>query len=216
MTTDSRMASGQARSLARKQILAIALLFALPIVLAWVVFSRGWLPHSTTNHGVLIQPPLALTPSGWTTRQGKPFQRTDLLGFWNLLLVVDGACQKPCVDTLDLLRRLRIALGADLGRVHLLLLQPQGSPAPSLPEVSMPVVSELLAPGERVAGLLAKSVDGGASGKGVFIVDYRAYNMMTYSFPLDGSGMLKDVKHLLKLSDPQFERNQQPAQDSKR
>ena len=181
------------------------------MLLAWALFSLGWFPSAKSNHGELIDPPQAVSTADWSTRAGKEFGRADLLGYWNLLLVVDGNCEQECMDSLDLLRRLRLALGVDSRRIHLLLLQPQGAPRAALPDVSNPVVRELLAPTSRVDALLAQSSDGAE--KGVFIIDYRAFNMMTYPVPFDGSGMLDDVEHLLRVSNPQTERNQQQAQD---
>lgn len=214
MTTDiESTSSGQVRRRARMQILIIAGLFAGPMLLAWLLFTMGLRPSGTTNHGKLIQPPQAMAPSDWTTRSGTPFSRAELLGYWNLLLVVDGRCERVCLESLDLLRRLRLALGANADRVHLLLLQPRGAPAPDLPEVSQPVVFELLAPNTRIASLLAKRAGTADGGTGVFIIDYRAFNMMTYPVPFDGSGMLDDVEHLLKVSNRQVERNQQQSQD---
>lgn len=213
MTTDIESTSGQVRRRARTQLLIVVGLFVVPALLAWALFASDWIPSGTTNHGELIQPPEAMAPSDWTTRTGKPFSRADLLGYWNLLLVVDGRCEQSCMESLDLLRRLRLALGAESDRVHLLLLQPQGAPAADLPDVSQPVVFELLAPSNRIASLLAKSADGAGTGEGVFIVDYRAFNMMTYPVPFDGSGMLDDMEHLLRVSNRQVERNQQQSQD---
>lgn len=214
MTTDTESTSGRVRRRARTQMFLIAVLFAGPILLAWALFASGWRPGGTTNHGELIQPAVAMAPSDWTTRTGKPFTRADLLGYWNLLLVVDGRCEQSCIESLDLLRRLRLALGENFDRVHLLLLQPQGTPAADLPDVSMPVVFELLAPGHRIAALLAKSAGETGGDKGVFIVDYRAFNMMTYPVPFDGRDMLDDVEHLLRVSNRQIELNhQQQSQD---
>ncbi|MDN5850601.1 MAG: hypothetical protein L0H63_13345 [Nitrococcus sp.] len=205
MTTNTDSGAGKIRHPARIQLLLIVALFSVPVLLAWVVFFGGWQPSSTSNNGELLQPAQALAPSDWTTREGEPFGRVDLVGYWNLLLVVDGRCDQACMELLDLLRRMRIALGVNASRVHLLLLQPRGAPAPDLPEVSNPVVFELLAPESRIASLLAKSAGGEGVGRGVFIVDYRAFNMMTYPLPLDGSGMLDDVQHLLRVSNPQSE-----------
>ncbi|EAR21917.1 hypothetical protein [Nitrococcus mobilis] len=213
MTTDIESTSGQGRRRARMQILIIAGLFAAPMLLAWLLFTMGLWPSGTTNHGKLIQPPQAMASSDWTTRSGTPFGRADLLGYWNLLLVVDGRCERVCLESLDLLRRLRLALGANADRVHLLLLQPHGAPAPDLPKVSQPVVFELLAPNPRIASLLAKRAGTAEGGTGVFIIDYRAFNMMTYPVPFDGSGMLDDMEHLLRVSNRQVERNQQQSQD---
>lgn len=213
MITDIESTPRQVRGRARTQLLIVVVLFAVPALLAWVLYTGGWAPSSTTNHGELIQPAQAMAPNDWTTRTGKPFSRADFLGYWNLLMVVDGRCEQSCMESLDLLRRLRLALGAESDRVHLLLLQPQGTPAADLPEVSHPIVFELLAPGNQIASLLAKSAGKTGGGKGIFIVDYRAFNMMTYPLPLDGRGMLDDVEHLLRVSNRQVERNQQQSQD---
>ncbi len=213
MTTDIEPTSGQVRRRGRIQILIIAGLFAGPMLLAWLLFRADLRPSGTTNHGELLKPPQAVAPSNWTTRSGKPFTRADLLGYWNLLLVVNGNCERVCLESLDLLRRLRLALGANADRVHLLLLQPQEAFAPDLPKVSQPVVFELLAPNAQIDSLLAKRAHTAGEGAGIFIIDYRAFNMMTYPVPLDGSGMLDDMEHLLRVSNRQVERNQQQSQD---
>ncbi|MDN5871411.1 MAG: hypothetical protein L0H73_11905 [Nitrococcus sp.] len=202
MTIDTKFFFGKIRYPARFQFLLIVALFTAPVVAALVAFWGGWWPTSTSNNGELLEPPIAMAPSEWTTREGESFGRADLVGYWNLLVVVDGPCDAWCMETLDVLRRLRIALNRNAGRVHLLLLQPRGAPPPDLPEVSNPVVFELLAPASSIASLLAQSAGGKGAGRGVFIVDYRAFNMMTYLLPLDGSGMLDDVQHLLRVSNP--------------
>ncbi|HET8701073.1 MAG TPA: hypothetical protein VFL97_05350 [Nitrococcus sp.] len=211
MTTDTTSAARLRQRRIRMQMLIVAALFAVPLLLAWVLFAGHWIPNSTTNHGQLIEPPQAMAPSDWTTRAGKSFSRADLLGYWNLLMVVDGACEQTCMKSLDLLRRVRLALGANSDRVHLLLLQPQGAPAPDLPKVEQPVVFNLLAPNNRIAPLLAKSASEPGKRKGIFIVDYRAFNMMTYPVPLDGRGMLDDMEHLLRVSNREAERSQQQS-----
>lgn len=205
MTIDNESAARRIQRRTRAQIVIIVALFSAPVLLAWVVYVGGWQPSSTSNNGELLQPAQALAPSDWTTREGEPFGRANLVGYWNLLLVVDGRCDPSCMETLDLLRRLRIALGANASRMHLLLLQPQGAPPPDLPEAANPVVFELLAPEPSIVSLLAKSAGGEDAERGVFIVDYRAFNMMTYPLPLDGSGMLDDVEHLLRVSNQQSE-----------
>lgn len=198
----------------RTQILVIAAIFLAPLLLARLLLTTGWVPGGRSNHGELIEPPQQMAPSEWMTRSGEPFGQDDFMGYWNLLLVVDGACGQSCMESLDLLRRVRIALGEDAGRVHLLLLQPRGAPRAPLPERIRPLIIELVAPADQVADLLAKSAGGSGSEMGIFIIDYRAFRMMTYPLPLNASGMLEDVEQLLDASNAAYERSLRQTQDS--
>ncbi|NLO80866.1 MAG: hypothetical protein GX093_11315 [Xanthomonadaceae bacterium] len=175
-------------------ILLFALFFA-PALLAWLLVLSGWRPASLTHHGELIQPPRPVAELVLGGAAG-----TDLFaGLWSLLLVVPSECGDDCRQALDGLQRVRIALNKDAGRVQLLLALPNGVAAPA----PMPAGVALL----RLPAAQASSL---ASGNGaalaVHIVDPFEYRMMRYAAPFDASGLLKDLRRLLRLSNEEIER----------
>jgi hypothetical protein len=80
-------------------ILLLIAMFAAPGVAAYLFYQHPhWLGTSRTNKGVLLTPAVALDS---LNSQSK----------WSLVLVKKQACRKNCLQQLDLLARVRLALG---------------------------------------------------------------------------------------------------------
>lgn len=85
----------------------LVLLFAAPGLIAYIAYLHpNWL-HQNTNHGKLLQPP----PRLHTTHPQK----------WQLLYWSPQSCTRICMQRLDALARLRLALGRRLYYVDLVL-----------------------------------------------------------------------------------------------
>lgn len=104
------------KNLGARSVILIAVLFAVPIMLAmWLRFgATGWQPD-TTNHGELIEPPIALEAVRDDARYA---------GYWLVLRIAPAVCNEDCADLKATLARLRVALGEDQHRVKFVAVKP--------------------------------------------------------------------------------------------
>lgn len=178
----------------------IALAFFGPTVVALVLVESGWRPGGRVNHGELVNPvePMAALP---LAESGAPADPALWLGRWSLLLSSAQACASRCEETLSLLGRVHVALNKDQDRVQVGLVLPGGTGFPALPErvLRLHAPAPLLRDWAELAGA-------GEDGMTVQLVDYRGQRMMSFPTPLDGSGLLKDLRRLLRLSKEEVER----------
>jgi len=190
----------RAQTWGRVQIIALAVMFFGPALLAWIMVLNDWRPSATTNHGRLVQPPEKMVTDGWRWASGAALREDWFTGHWTWLVPIDGPCGSACEGMLDVLRRARIALDKDADRVEIVTLQPAGAP---LPSSEFRGLRSALAPARSVRSLLPDDAQ-----RGVSVVDYQAFRMMAYPVPLDGSGLLDDMERLLKLANERVERYQ--------
>lgn len=180
----------------RLMLVLIFLAFFGPAVAAWILIETGWRPGGHVNHGDLVQPvqPMAQAP---LSTAAAPIEPALWLGRWSLLVTAAEDCGRHCQETLNLVGRIHVALNKDQDRVQVGLVLPQGAAAPALPER----VLRMAAPPKLLADW-AGSAQGGVA---VQLIDFRGQRMMRYTTPLDGSGLLKDIRRLLRLSNEEAE-----------
>jgi hypothetical protein len=186
----------------RTWLILLFLLFFIPPVVAWLLVLGGWRPPGATHRGVLIQPPAAIAELPLTGSDGTPLEQSRFDGQWSLLLLVAGACDEACVYTLDRLVRVHISLNKDADRVQLLLVQPEGAAAPA--ELPRGLLTAQAPPAVLERLIIEDSTD--AVPSAVQLVDPYGFRMMSYPAPLDAQGLLKDLRHLLRLSNEEIER----------
>lgn len=101
----------------RAVILGLTASFVLPFVFGSLAYEHGWFRGGVTNHGELIQPPLALSaltqPPKLTAQQQ---------GHWLLIQVEAADCDEACQHGRETLTRLQAGLGRERDRVAVLLL----------------------------------------------------------------------------------------------
>jgi hypothetical protein len=204
--TDNRAAMWRGR----RKLILVFLLFFGPALLAWLLILAGWRPAGTVNNGDLIQPPVPVAELLLSSEQGEPMGEQPFLGLWSALLIVDGPCDDDCLYTLDQMVRVRTALHKDADRLQLMLVLPEGAPAPALPPDG-PERARL--PREAVADLVERPAEGSAPASSVHLVDPFGFRMMKYAPPLDAQGLLKDLRRLLRLSNEDIERFQRLDRD---
>lgn len=188
----------------RRRLLLIFLLFFTPAVLAWLLILAGWRPGGTTNHGELVQPPAPVSALPFRNDSGTVAGEERFLGRWSMLLVLDGACDDPCLNTLDRMSRAHIALNKDADRVQLMLVLPESVAAPALPPEG-PAVLRL--PRPVAADLTEAAPAADITPSAVYLIDPYGFRMMRYPPPLDAEGLLKDLRRLLRVSKEDVERS---------
>ncbi|MBL7480908.1 hypothetical protein [Legionella bononiensis] len=86
-------------------LLLLATMFAAPGVTAYLFYQHPtWLGSSKINKGTLLSPPISLSHFGSKTK-------------WRLLLISPDGCKKDCLEQLNMLARVRLALGRKLYQV---------------------------------------------------------------------------------------------------
>ena len=181
---------------ARLKLLLIGLFFAVPFVLAWSAYRFHWASGHTGNYGDLL-PPRQVPAGGLLGLDGKPFSLASLRGKWVMLQFDAAACDSDCERKLYFMRQLRVAQGKDMDRVaRVWVLTDSGTPGP-----------ELLAAidGTYVARVSGDSFAAAFSRRrsavdNIYLIDPLGNLMMRFPRDPDPSKMLKDLQHLLKVS----------------
>ena len=181
---------------ARRTLLVIVAVFALPLVLAWV-FATGpfdWRPAKTVNFGVLLEPPLQLKSYGVMDATGALLSVDAVARDWFLVVVRRAACAVRCQGLLQIAGRIRIAVGRDMSRVNLALLGPDDDwPHPRGQSWLLPEDGKLI-------GALRHATGEPPLDTALLIVDYRGSVVLIYPPAEDGRGVLSDLKRLLRAS----------------
>ena len=91
-------------------LLLMLALFIAPGLSAYLFYNHlTWLGAAKTNKGELLNPPILLTKLGMDAK-------------WRLILWSPTGCAQECIQQLDKLARIRLALGRRLYQVDSLLL----------------------------------------------------------------------------------------------
>ena len=196
MTDDQKPASPLK---GRLTLLALFAVFFLPIVVALALNLElpHWLPFGQSNHGQLVAPVERIETAALTALDGSPVADTLWEGKWTLLYVEPLACREACDRAVYRMRQSRYAMGKDMERVQRLVVA-SGAAARD-------AADRLLAfdPTLKVVAAGPAWIDGLKPGIGqaeIFIVDPNGYLVMWYRPDADPSGLIKDLKRLLKVS----------------
>ena len=190
----------------RRQLLALAALFFVPLALAfWMYYGpTGWRPSGDASKGDLVDPARPLPQIALPMMDGGTTAPTFLQGKWTMLYVGDGLCDDACRKALYLTRQSRIALNKDMDRVQRVFLVTQrccdrGFLAAEHPDllvarVDDPAAAALLEPFPAYDG-----VPVAAAGR-IYLVDPLGNLLLSYAPSAPDKALLADLKKLLRLS----------------
>lgn len=172
----------------RTKLLTLIAIAFVPIMIAFLAFQYfpGWVPSGTTNQGELISPPI---------NGAEISARLEKLESWGLLQPAGRACDSDCEQMLYLSRQVVTGLGKDAGRISRMLIVP-GDLSDEFRDLlgrEHPDVEVIAAE----TGLLDAVSEESPL---LFLVDPNGNVMMYYSTEKAGKPMLRDLKHLLRLS----------------
>ena len=192
-------------SLNRRSLVLIAALFALPAVIATLMYLTGWRPASTGNHGILIQPARLIEDTALRTLDGKPVHFSALHGKWAMVYFGPSACPQLCMKSLYNMRQAQAAQGKESNRVERVFILTDTSAVATLKAKLLDYPGMHVWAGEKKAVLkLADNFDihetSIAQQQGILLVDPLGNLMMRYVPESDPTGMLKDMTRLLKYS----------------
>ena len=168
-------------------LLLLALLFAAPGLSAYVLYTHpSWLGEATTNKGVLLSPPVLLAHS-------------DAPGKWQLVLWSPMACEQGCIEQLDKMARIRLALGRHLYEVAPRLLLGVNAPPLSLKLVNALREQDIkilkLSTSEREhMPILQNHLE-------IFIANPEDYLVLAYQSTVKPDDIFYDIKQLLNTTE---------------
>ncbi|MGD8976520.1 MAG: hypothetical protein PVG91_02885 [Gammaproteobacteria bacterium] len=177
----------------------LLVLFLGPLIAAVALYySGGWRPAGSTNHGILVQPPVTLpqlSPVGGV-REG---YAGDLRGRWTLLYVDPGRCTERCAEALFRGHQARQVLGRRQVRIERLYIY-QGEPPPDSVLVTDEALRVMPGSDAEAARVIAAIPPAVASADELLLVDPLGNLMMRFPLEGDPKDMVEDLKKLLKLS----------------
>ena len=185
-------------------IIALVVVFVLPVILAKVALENDWFNKAATNRGELLSPPIDFSSDF-----------ADLPPLWRLVYVLPEKCDATCRNALYAMGQIHIALGKHMDRVEPLIITTNNSQLAALkvpdisPENGTEVVQgqhkalKTLQIPEKNVNEMFKSV----SPNGIFIVDTLNNGMLKHPLYPEkeqavqaSRDILLDIKKLLKLS----------------
>jgi hypothetical protein len=108
-------------------LVIIALMFAIPLIAAFVIRSSGWQPTNTKNSGTLVVPPRDVTIAAAVGDDGTPFTWKDAQFHWTLVLFPSADCATNCIERIDEAVRMRLTLGHNAERLRIVYIGPSQS-----------------------------------------------------------------------------------------
>ena len=194
------------RRRSRITLIGILLVFAIPLGLAsiWLhmVRSSGG-ELGDTSRGELIRPAVPLEAFSLSTAEGA-FELDTVQGIWTLMYLPEGECTDTCEKNLYHMRQVRLALNHRMDRVQrAVLMRSEGQlstrlidehPGLLVASGSAPELQNLI---DQVSQAQA---DMPVMNDAIYLIDPFGNLMMRFSPELSPKSMLKDVKHLLKVS----------------
>lgn len=164
----------------------IVLVFAAPLLAAWLLSASGWRPAATRNSGTLVQPPRDVSALPVALADGSALVWRDPQWHWTLLAIGNGACADACQQRIAELLRMRITLGRKAERLRIVYL---GEP---LPEATRAGLAPLLA-GRDDSGALGDYRPAEAGRLGLALVDPNGLLMMRYAADYDALRLRQDI-----------------------
>ena len=190
----------------RIKLISIIAIFAVPLILASIYLqvvrtSGGEL--GLTSRGQLIQPAVPLTEFTLNQQEGE-FNLDSVRGSWTLLYMPAGECLDACKLNLYHMRQVRLALNHRMDRVQRAVLLE--SPEQLSDELVAEHAGLMIATGASTdqaalrGQIAAAEASMTALPDAIYLIDPFGNVMLRFPPDLPPKSMLKDLKHLLKVS----------------
>ncbi len=194
------------RRASRIKLLTILAVFAIPLILATIYLqivrmSGGQV--GDTSRGQLIQPAVPMTEFSLQTAEGE-LELESLYGIWTMLYMPEGDCLDDCQRNLYNMRQVRLALNHRMDRVQRLVLAESGEQLEDALLAEHPGL--IVATGDPAAQAVFRDQVRAAESAmeplqdAIYLLDPFGNIMLRFPADLPPKSLLKDIKHLLKVS----------------
>jgi cytochrome oxidase Cu insertion factor (SCO1/SenC/PrrC family) len=189
----------------RKNLVLLFVVFALPALVATLMYLTGWRPASSGNFGELIQPARFIEDRVLQSIDAKPVKLSDLHGKWTMVYFDTSACAEECMKQIYLMRQTHIAQGRDQERLQRVFIITDAKEAKALKAKLTDYPEMLVWTAEKpvLAKLMQEfGIDGQTSTgqQNIYLLDPIGNLMMRYVPGIDPAGIRKDLVRLLKYS----------------
>jgi len=151
----------------------------------------------TTNNGMLLNPPVEVSPGQILGLDGQPWAAMDD-GTWKMVLLVQGDCGETCIARMNELHAMRIRLQRDASELTLGLLVQDAEHLPSVPVADD--IHELQLGGTVLLENLKQTNVADSQQPTVLLMNPIDVFMLAYMPENSGVEILEDFEHLLKLA----------------
>jgi len=197
----------------RIKLLTVFAVFGVPLILAtfWLHYVRtsgGTLGLS--SRGELIHPAFPLETielAEVSNGSSDTFDSESLRGTWTMFYAPQGRCDEACEKNIYHMRQVRLALNHRMDRVQRVLLLNHPDQVSSALIEDHPGLRVVQGSEEQYKSFVSKINEALAAAKGdleqadaIYLIDPFANLMMRFPADLPPKSMLKDIKHLLKVS----------------
>lgn len=192
----------QARLRGRQQLILLAVLFFAPLLAAFVLYflTPQWQPEGHTNYGELVHPAQPLPEAALRDAEGNLASQDVLRGRWSFVYLGTQDCDSACAAKLYQIRQVRTLLNEKRQRVQRVYLAPD---AESLARVHAALAAEhadLVWLADVDGTLKDVFATAQADPQALYLVDPLGNWMMVYAGGAESTGLLKDIKRLLRIS----------------
>lgn len=170
-------------------LLAVLLLFAAPMTVAFLLNVSGWHPQKTRNSGTLIEPSRDVSAVPVTLGDGTALVWRDPQWQWTLLALPGVQCAQACRERLDEVLRMRLTLGRNASRLRVVYL------GPPLPAEVLAARAPLLS-GNDVSGAFKELHARAEDGLALALVDPNGRLMMRYAEGYPALGLRDDIQRV--------------------
>jgi hypothetical protein len=168
-------------------LILLAVMFAAPGIAAYLFYQNpAWLGSAKINKGTLLTHPILLSSPGDHSK-------------WRIVFWNPGACEKVCTNQLDVLARVRLALGRKLYQVDQWLV---------VDEHSLPLtrsLSDILKAHDfkhtRLSVAQTKQLALLPANPRIFIANPDNYLILSYQAGVNPDDIYKDLKLLLNTTE---------------
>lgn len=178
----------------------LMLTFAVPIIAAYAYFFFG--DHlSMSNHGDLITPVIDIVDLQLTDENNKPILHEELTHKWSMLFVVGKDCNDACNKGLYNMRQINIALGKNQDRFQHMMIHADAMSQnfTKLVAIEHHAAFHAYSPRETLLNAFS-AVETELPSNSIYIMDPIGNIMMRFSPGISPKLILKDLNHLLKVS----------------
>lgn len=187
----------------RTELLLLIMLFAAPVVGAWLIFNYTNIGKGDSNsYGELVEPPVGISEMALYSLTSGAIEG-ELHGKWSLIYILPTKCEQSCQQKISMLKQLKSSLVQNSDRLQLIVAHTaqadkfDGAGVP--PDFNWGNV--LVLSFMKFYDLASKGGDFLKPDIGEFLlVDPAGNIMMRYNAGSEGSGILQDIKRLLRYS----------------
>ncbi|KTD05679.1 hypothetical protein [Fluoribacter gormanii] len=168
-------------------LVLLVVIFVAPGVAAYLFYQHpSWLGATRVNKGTLLNPPVMLNALDGTSK-------------WRIIFWSPEACAQECMKQLNMLARVRLALGRKLYQVDQWLLL--SDKASALSQEQQSYLKEIDFKVARLSAAEVSTKGTLSSETKVFIADPGNYLILSYTSQVNPNDVYKDLKLLLNTTE---------------